>query len=57
VYQVSLERQRLKVRWGRDDRLRRLQTLTFDSVEDARRAYLARVAELEARGFIDATAG
>lgn len=57
VYQVSLERSRVKVRWGRDDEPRRLQTLTFDTVDDARGAYLARVAELEARGFLDATAG
>jgi hypothetical protein len=57
VYQVSLERRRLKIRWGQDDQARRLQTLTFDSLEDARGAFLARVAELEARGFLDATAG
>jgi predicted DNA-binding WGR domain protein len=57
VYQVSLERSRLKIRWGRDDRPQRLQTLAFDSVEDARGAYLARVTELEARGFLDATVG
>jgi hypothetical protein len=56
IYLVSLDRRRLKVRWGHDDRPPRLQTLTFDSVEDARGAYLARVAELEARGFLDATA-
>ncbi len=55
VYQVSLERRRLKIRWGLDDEARRLQTLTFDSVEDARGAFLARVADLEARGFLDAT--
>jgi hypothetical protein len=57
VFQMSLERQRLKIRWGQDDQPSRLQTLTFDSVEDARGAYLARVAGLEARGFLDATAG
>jgi hypothetical protein len=56
VYQVSLERRRLKIRWGPDDPPRRLQTLTFDSVEDARRAFLTRIADLEARGFLDATA-
>lgn len=56
VYQVSLDRRRVKVRWGRDDQSRRLQTLTFDTVDDARGAYLARVADLEARGFLDATA-
>ena len=52
VYQVSLERRRLKIRWGQDEQPRRLQTLTFDSVEDARGAFLARSAELEARGFL-----
>jgi hypothetical protein len=57
VYQVSLERRRLKIRWGPDDQSRRLQTLTFDSAEDARGAFLARVADLEARGFLDSTAG
>jgi hypothetical protein len=55
VYQVSLDRKRIKVRWGRDEQPRRLQTLTFASVDDARDAYLARVADLEARGFLDAT--
>jgi SWIM zinc finger len=57
VYQVSLDRRRLQVRWGQDDQPRRLQTLSFDSVEDARGAFLARVADLEAHGFLDATAG
>jgi predicted DNA-binding WGR domain protein len=47
----------VKVRWGRDEEARRLQTLTFDSVDDARRAFLARASELESRGFLDATAG
>jgi hypothetical protein len=57
VYQVSLDRRRVKVRWGRDEEARRLQTLTFDSLDDARGAFRARVADLEARGFLDATAG
>lgn len=57
VYQVTLDRRRLKVRWGRADGPSRLQTLAFDSVEEARAAYLARVADLAARGFLDASAG
>jgi hypothetical protein len=57
VYQVTLDRRRLKVRWGRADGPSRLQTLAFDSVEEARAAYLARVADLSARGFLDASAG
>jgi len=52
IYQVSLERRRLKIRWGRDDQARRLQTLAFDSAEDARGAFLARAAELESQGFL-----
>ncbi|WP_435011631.1 SWIM zinc finger family protein [Tundrisphaera lichenicola] len=57
VYQLSLDRQRLKVRWGLDDGPARLQTLAFDSIEAASAAYLARVADLESRGFLDASAG
>ncbi|WP_165067095.1 SWIM zinc finger family protein [Paludisphaera rhizosphaerae] len=57
VYQVTLDRRRLKVRWGRADGDSRLQTLAFDSVDEARAAYLARVADLAARGFLDASAG
>ena len=34
VYQVSLERRRLKIRWGLDEQARRSQTLTFDSLEE-----------------------
>lgn len=57
VYQLSLERRRLKVRWGLDDRPARLQTFAFDSNEAAGAAFLARVSDLESRGFLDATAG
>jgi predicted DNA-binding WGR domain protein len=57
VYQVSLERRRVKVRWGRTGQPMRLQTSKFDTVEGARGAYLARIAALDARGFLDATAG
>jgi len=57
VYLVSLERRRLKIRWGLDDQPSRLQTFAFDSNEAANAAYLARVADLKSRGFLDATAG
>ncbi len=57
VYQVSLERRRLKIRWGLDDAPARLQTLAFDSNEAAGAAFRARVGELESRGFLDATVG
>ena len=55
VYQLSLERQRLKVRWGRAGQVMRLQTLRFNTVDDARAAYFARLGDLDARGFLDAT--
>ena len=31
--------------------------MMFGSVDDARRAYLERIGELEGKGFMDATAG
>jgi predicted DNA-binding WGR domain protein len=57
VVQVALERQRLKVRWGRAGAEPRLQVLKFDSVEDARSAYFARLGALTHQGYLDATAG
>jgi hypothetical protein len=58
VCQVSLDRQRFKVRWGeRSDERLRVQNLWFDSVADARTAYFARIDELETQGYLDATAG
>jgi predicted DNA-binding WGR domain protein len=57
VYQVSLERQRLRVRWGRAGQPPRLQVLRFNSVDEARAAYFARVSELDEKGYLDATAG
>jgi hypothetical protein len=57
VIQVTLDRTRLKVRWGRAGGPERVQVLRFNSADEARTAYFARVQNLEARGFLDATAG
>lgn len=58
IYQLGLDRTRLRIRWGnRGDARLRLQQLVFDSTADARAAYFARIDDLEARGFLDATAG
>ena len=57
VCQVSLQRQKIKVRWGRSGQSMRLQTLSFNTLDEARGAYLARIDDLDARGFLDATAG
>ncbi|WP_020474695.1 hypothetical protein [Zavarzinella formosa] len=54
--QLSLERQKLKVRWGRAGQPMRLQSLKFNSEAEARKAYFDRLTELDARGYLDAVA-
>jgi hypothetical protein len=56
VIQVTLDRTRLKVRWGRAGQPMRLQVLRFNTAEEARAAYQARISGLGANGFLDATA-
>jgi hypothetical protein len=56
VVQVTLDRTRLKVRWGRAGQPMRLQVLRFNTADEARAAYYARVNALAASGFLDATA-
>lgn len=56
VFQVSLDRRELRVRWGERDGRLRVQTLVFDTPGDARAAYFERIDGLEARGYLDATA-
>jgi hypothetical protein len=57
VVQVTLDRTRVKVRWGRGGQPMRLQVLRFNSADAARAAYFAKVEECESQGFLDATAG
>lgn len=57
VTQVSLDRNRLKVRWGRTGQPLRVQTLRFGSEDEARTAYFGRIDQLTTNGYIDATAG
>jgi hypothetical protein len=45
------------VRWGLAGKAMRLQTLTFNTVDEARAAYFVRIDEADARGYLDATAG
>jgi hypothetical protein len=56
VVQVTLDRNRLKLRWGRAGAPLRLQVLRFNTNEDAQGAYHTRLDDLGARGFLDATA-
>ena len=55
VVQISLNRRRLKVRWGKAGESMRIQHLHFDSVEAARTDFLHRVHKLEESGYLDAS--
>ena len=57
VIQLSLERHRLKVRRGLAGQAMRVQTLQFNSPDEARAAYFEQVDQLDARGYLDASFG
>jgi hypothetical protein len=57
VMQLTLDRSRIKVRWGRAGQPLRLQVLRFNSADEARESYFKRVAACEAGGYLDTTAG
>jgi SWIM zinc finger len=56
IVQISLERDRIKYRWGLSGQPMRLQTMRFNVDTDARAAYFAKLAELDAKGYLDAIA-
>ena len=56
VVQLSLERDKLRVRWGTAGQDMRVQAFRFNTEADARRAYFGRLADLDAKGFLDAVA-
>ncbi|MCP4213591.1 MAG: hypothetical protein GY765_02995 [bacterium] len=51
---VTLDRKRLKIRWGVSGKEMRAQNLLFNSIDEARAAYFDRVGNLESRGYLDA---
>ncbi len=56
VYTLTLDHGQVRVQWGlRAVAERRFQRLMFNGVDDARAAYLGRIADLESKGFMDAT--
>ena len=57
VVQVTLDRTRLRIRWGRAGQPMRLQVLRFNTADEARTAYYSRLGVLDAGGYLDATAG
>ncbi|VTR97576.1 swim zinc finger domain-containing protein : SWIM zinc finger-containing protein OS=Singulisphaera acidiphila (strain ATCC BAA-1392 / DSM 18658 / VKM B-2454 / MOB10) GN=Sinac_3416 PE=4 SV=1 [Gemmata massiliana] len=56
VVQISLERDKIKYRWGLSGQTMRLQTMRFNSEADARQAYFAKLADLDSKGYLDAIA-
>ncbi|MCI0702534.1 MAG: SWIM zinc finger domain-containing protein [Planctomycetia bacterium] len=56
VVQISLERDKVKYRWGLSGQPMRLQTMKFNTEHDARQAYFAKLADLDAKGYLDAIA-
>ena len=56
VVQISLERDKVKYRWGLSGQPMRLQTMRFNTEHDARAAYFAKLADLDAKGYLDAIA-
>lgn len=57
LVRLSLDQRRLRVHWGRRGEGLRSQNLVFNTVPEARDAYFGKVEALEARGYLDATAG
>ena len=57
VVQIALDRQRIKLRWGPRGAKLRVQSFVFGSVAEARAAFFERVDDLEARGYLDGSAG
>lgn len=57
-YQLTLNSKRLLMKWSVTNRPKpRQQQLAFNSVKEARHAYLAKIKQLESSGFIDMTVG
>lgn len=56
IVQIALDRQRVRIRWGRADADLRTQQLHYSTIDDARDDYLKRLDDLTSRGYLDATA-
>ncbi len=52
VYRVTLDHKRMRVQWGPRAQAPKRQTLMFNSQEEARDAYFARLDQLTAQGYI-----
>ena len=57
VYQLSLDRKRVRIRWGTAGGKMRFQQLQFPDNAAARDEYFSRASRLLAKGFLDASHG
>ena len=55
TYRISLDGKAVISRFGPATAIGRMQKLRFDSIDAARAAYFARLADLSAKGYLDAT--
>ena len=55
TYRISLDGKAVISRFGPATATGRMQKLRFDSIDAARAAYFARLADLSAKGYLDAT--
>ncbi|GAB5407106.1 MAG: hypothetical protein Aurels2KO_53370 [Aureliella sp.] len=55
TYQLSLERKKVRMRWGTTGSPLRAQLLVHSNVEDARADYLGRIEKLQQQGYLDAS--
>ena len=53
TYQLSLDRSRIKIRWGRTGGPERVQQLRYDDAKDASEDYLGRIEKLVAEGYLN----
>ena len=54
IYQLSLDQELLKIRWGDAGQNLRVQQLQFASVDEARDEYFGRIDRLKEKGYLDA---
>jgi len=57
VYQLTLDAQRLRIRWGQAGCEMRLQNLRFNDIAQAKIAYQQRADSLAEKGYLDQAAG
>ncbi len=55
LYRLTLNKERLKIKWGDNGDGMRISNLHFNTLEEARSAFAEQVARLESNGYLDTT--